>query len=117
MAYIDGYVIAVPTAKKAEYKELAKSMMVIFKDHGAQQVTECWGDDVPPGKVTSFPMAVKCQDDETVVFSWIVWPSKEIRVAGMKKAMEDPRMKMDPATMPFDGKRMIFGGFEVLVQG
>ena len=117
MAYIDGYVIAVPTAKKDEYKELSKSMLTIFKDHGALQMTECWGDDVPQGKVTSFPMAVKCQDNETVVFSWIVWPSKEVRTTGMKKAMEDPRMNMDPNSMPFDGKRMIFGGFEVLVQG
>src|SRR5688500_10612499 len=117
MQYIDGYVVAVPTANKDAYKKVATSMMALFKEHGALQVTECWGDDVPQGKVTSFPMAVKFKDDETVVFSWAVWPSKEARNAGMKKAMEDPRMKMDPASMPFDGKRMIFGGFEVLVQG
>ena len=117
MAYIDGYVLAVPTAKKEVYRELAKTAQAVFKDHGATQVTETWGDDVPQGKVTSFPMAVKCEPNETVVFSWVTWPSKDARNTGMKKSMEDPRMKMDPSTMPFDGKRMIFGGFEVLIQG
>jgi uncharacterized protein YbaA (DUF1428 family) len=117
MAYIDGYVLAVPTANKEAYREMAKLGQTVFKDHGALQVMETWGEDVPQGKVTSFPMAVKCKDDETVVFSWVIWPSKEARNTGMKKSMEDPRMQIDPATMPFDGKRMIFGGFEVLVQG
>jgi uncharacterized protein YbaA (DUF1428 family) len=117
MAYVDGYLLAVTTAKKEAYKEMATMAMTIFKDHGALQVCETWGDDVPQGKVTSFPMAVKCQDDETVVFSWVIWPSKEARDTGMKKSMEDPRMKWDLNNMPFDGQRMIFGGFEVLVQG
>jgi uncharacterized protein YbaA (DUF1428 family) len=118
MAYVDGYLLAVTTAKKEMYREMATMAMGIFKEHGALQVTETWGDDVPQGKVTSFPMAVKCKDDETVVFSWVIWPSKEARDIGMKKFMEDPRLhKWDHNNMPFDGQRMIFGGFEVLVQG
>ena len=88
----------------------------VFKENGALQVVECWGYDVPNGEVTSFPMAVKCKDDETVVFSWIVWPSRELRDEGMKKVMADPRLQPDKNPMPFDGKRMIFGGFEVLVE-
>ncbi|MBO3274719.1 DUF1428 domain-containing protein [Pseudomonas schmalbachii] len=116
MNYIDGYVLAVPTANREKYAQLAREAAVVFKDHGALSVVECWGDDVPEGKVTSFPMAVKRKDDETVVFSWITWPSKEARDAGMKKAMEDPRMKCDPSSMPFDGQRMIYGGFQVLVE-
>ncbi len=117
MAYIDGYVIAVPTANKDAYKALAQSAVAVFKDHGATHVAENWGDDVPEGKVTSFSMAVKRKDDESIVFSWVTWPSKEARNKGMKAVMEDPRMKMDPSTMPFDGQRMIFGGFETLVEG
>ena len=77
---------------------------------------ECWGDDVPDGKVTSFPMAVKRKDDETVVFSWIVWPSREVRDQGMKKVMVDPRLQPNTNPMPFDGKRMIYGGFEMIVE-
>lgn len=115
MSYVDGYVIAVPTVNKEAYRKLAEEASVIFKEHGALSVVENWGNDVPKGETTSFPMAVKCKEDETVVFSWITWPSKEVRDAGMKKAMEDPRMKCDPSAMPFDGKRMIFGGFETIV--
>ncbi|MGV3570581.1 MAG: DUF1428 domain-containing protein [Ramlibacter sp.] len=115
MNYVDGFVIAVPTAKREAYLKLAQEAAVIFKDHGALAVVECWGDDVPEGKVTSFSMAVQRKDDETVVFSWITWPSKAARDEGMKKSMEDPRMNHDPAAMPFDGKRMIFGGFQVIV--
>jgi uncharacterized protein YbaA (DUF1428 family) len=76
---------------------------------------DCWGDDVPDGKLTSFPMAVKKAADETVVVGWIVWPARAARDAGMKKAMEDPRMQPDVMPMPFDGKRMIFGGFETIL--
>jgi uncharacterized protein YbaA (DUF1428 family) len=115
MAYVDGYVLAVPTAKRESYKKIAETAAAIFKEHGASKVVECWGEDVPEGKVTSFPMAVKRKDDETVVFSWIVWPSRATRDAGMKKAMADDRMKPSEP-MPFDGQRMIFGGFEVLVE-
>ena len=117
MAYVDGYVLAVPTANKAAYLELAELSAEVFKDHGALSVVECWGDDVPPGEHTSFPMAVQCKDDETVVFSWVTWPSKAARDAGMKAAMEDSRFEgWSPGDMPFDGKRMILGGFETLVE-
>lgn len=115
MTYVDGYLLAVKTAMKDDYLKMAKDVAPIFKDHGAIKVVETWGDDVPDGKVTSFPMAVKKQDDETVVFSWILWPSKEVRNKGLKTAMEDPRMK-EPEVMPFDGKRMIFGGFEMILE-
>lgn len=115
MEYVDGYVIAVPAANKERYRALAEQAAVVFKDHGALSVVECWGDDVPEGKLTSFPLAVQRQPDEVVVFSWITWPSKEVRDAGNEAAMHDPRMECDLNNMPFDGKRMIFGGFKVLV--
>ena len=79
------------------------------------KLVECWGDDVPDGKLTSFPMAVKRKDDETVVFSWIISPSRRVRDEGMKKVMTDPRLHPDTNPMPFDGKRMIYGGFEMIV--
>jgi uncharacterized protein YbaA (DUF1428 family) len=115
MSYVDGFVCAVPTANREKYRAHAAGAAEVFKDHGALSFVECWGDDVPDGKLTSFPMAVKCQPDETVVFSWVVWPSRQARDAGMKKIMEDPRV--DPRTnpMPFDGARMIYGGFEMIV--
>ena len=115
MSYVDGFVAAVPTVKREAFKQHAESMASIFKEHGALSVVECWGDDVPEGKVTSFPMAVKCKEDETVVFSWIVWPSRQARDAGMKQFMEDPRVQPDVNPMPFDGQRMIFGGFDMIV--
>ncbi|MDD0974766.1 DUF1428 domain-containing protein [Pseudomonas fontis] len=116
MSYVDGFVAAVPTANREKFKQHATTAAEIFKECGALSVTECWGDDVPDGKLTSFPLAVKLKPDETVVFSWIVWPSREKRDAGMQKLMSDPRM--DPAAnpMPFDGQRMIFGGFQVLLE-
>ena len=117
MTYIDGFVLAVPTEKRDEYKRFAESFVPLFKEHGALSMTECWGDDVPEGKVTSFPLAVKAEEDETVVLAWIVWPSKEVRDEGNKKVFEDPRMQeMDPTNMPFDGMRMILGGFEILIE-
>jgi uncharacterized protein YbaA (DUF1428 family) len=115
MNYVDGFVIAVPTAKKDTYLHHATVAAQVFKDLGALEIVETWGDDVPEGKVTSFPMAVKRKDDETVVFSWITWPSKSVRDEGMKKFMDDPRMK-DMKDMPFDGQRMIFGGFQVILE-
>lgn len=117
MSYVDGFVAAVPKANKDQYREHVEKAIPVFRDHGAIRVVECWGDDVPDGKVTSFPMAVKCEPGETVVFSWILWPSREVRDAGMKKVMEDPRIQPDVNPMPFDGKRLIFGGFEVLAEG
>ncbi len=116
MTYIDGFVLAVPTANRDIFKKHAEDAAHIFREHGALKIYECWGDDVPEGVLTSFPKAVQKKDDETVVFSWIVWPSKEVRDAGMKKVMDDPRMQPERNPMPFDGKRMIFGGFEVLVE-
>lgn len=115
MNYVDGFVAAVPTANKAEYIKHARDAAVVFKEHGALKMVECWGDDVPEGKVTSFPMAVKCQPDETVIFSWLVWPSREVRDQAMSKIMEDPRLQPDVNPMPFDGKRLIYGGFEIVV--
>jgi len=115
MTYVDGYVLAVPTSNKEAYIKLAKLASTVFKDHGALSVVENWGDDVPEGETTSFPMAVKLQAGETVVFSWITWPSREVRDSGMTAAMADPRMKFEDDRPPFDGKRMIFGGFETIV--
>ena len=113
--YIDGFVAAVPTANRDAYRKHAEAAAVVFKEHGALRLVECWGDDVPDGKLTSFPMAVKKAANETVVFSWIAWPSREVRDAGMKKVMADPRVKPEVNPMPFDGKRLIYGGFSVLV--
>ena len=115
MNYVDGYVVPVPNANKDTYRRVAQAAATVFKENGALSVTECWGDDVPEGKLTSFPMAVKRKDDEAVVFSWITWPSKAVRDEGMKKSMADPRLQAGMNPMPFDGQRMIFGGFQVIV--
>jgi uncharacterized protein YbaA (DUF1428 family) len=115
MPYVDGFVIPVPTAKREAYVKLAHQAAAVFKEYGALKVVECWGDDVPEGKVTSFPMAVKRETDETVVFSWIIWPSRAVRDEGSKKVMADPRMQPGE-TMPFDGKRLIYGGFEMILE-
>jgi uncharacterized protein YbaA (DUF1428 family) len=115
MSYIDGFVIPVPVANKEAYRAIAAKVAPIFKEHGATRIVECWGDDVPDGKVTDFKRAVNAEPGETVVFSWIVWPSKAVRDEGNKKIMADPRMKMGP-DMPFDGKRLIYGGFELLLE-
>ena len=111
MSYIDGFIMPVKTARKQEYIELSKKIAGLYKEYGALSLIEAWGDDVPDGKVTDFKRAVAAEADETVVFSYIVWPSKEVRDAGNKKMMDDPRMQEMGASMPFDGKRMIFGGF------
>jgi len=115
MPYVDGFVIAVPTVNKEKYKKHAEEAAVVFKEHGALKLVECSGDDVPEGKITSFPMAVQRKDDETVVFSWIVWPSRAVLDQGMPKVMADPRLQPDKNAMPFDAKRMIYGGFEMIV--
>jgi uncharacterized protein YbaA (DUF1428 family) len=115
MSYIDGYVAAVPTANREEYLRMAKQMAAIFKENGATRVTECWGDDVPEGKLTSFTMAVQRKPDESVIFSWVTWPSKAVRDEGMKKVMAHPLMQPGQNPMPFDGKRMIYGGFQVIL--
>ena len=113
MNYIDGFVAAVPTANREKYRKHAEVAAEVFKKHGALKLVECWGDDVPTGKTTSFPQAVKLEPNETVVFSWVAWPSRRARDEGMKKVMDDPRMKEQE--MPFDGKRMIYGGFETIL--
>ena len=115
MNYVDGYVVAVPTANREVYRKLAEEMLAIFKENGALRCVECWGDDVPEGKLTSFPMAVQRKTDETVVFSWVTWPSRAVRDTGWKKVMDDARMKTDKEP-PFDGKRLIYGGFETIVE-
>ncbi|MEF2552690.1 DUF1428 domain-containing protein [Aurantimonas sp. A2-1-M11] len=113
MSYVDGFVIAVPAANREAYRELAARVGPVLMEHGALRLVECWGDNVPDGKVTDFRRAVKAEMDEVVVFSWISWPDKATRDAGMAKIMEDPRMK--PGDMPFDGQRMIYGSFEVIL--
>jgi uncharacterized protein YbaA (DUF1428 family) len=116
MTYVDGFVAAVPTANREKYTEHAEKAYEVFKEYGALSFVECWGDDVPEGKVTSFPMAVQCKPDETVVFSWVTWPSKEARVAAWEKMMADPRMSHENNPMPFDGKRLIYGGFNAFIE-
>lgn len=115
MTYVDGFVAAVPAANREAYIKHARDAAVVCKEYGALTVVECWGDDVPDGKITSFPMAVQKKDDEVVVFSWITWPSRQVRNEGMAKVMSDPRLQPDQNPMPFDGKRLIYGGFEMIV--
>jgi len=116
MGYADGYVLPVPDGNKDAYRALAEKASQVFRDHGATRVVEAWGDDVPDGKVTDFARAAHKQDGETVVFSWVEWPSKEARVAGWEKVMADERMQPDGTEVPFDGKRMIYGGFTPIVE-
>ena len=114
MAYVDGYVIPVPHANKEAYHKLAHDMVALFKEFGAIDIVECWGDDIPKGELTDFFKAVQAKDDEGVVFSWMIWPSKEARDAGWAKMQTDERFA-EHGPMPFDGKRMFFGGFEPIV--
>jgi uncharacterized protein YbaA (DUF1428 family) len=114
MSYVDGFLLAVPSDKRESYREHAAIAAEIFRECGAVRLVECWGDDVPHGKLTDMYMAVKATPEETVCFAWIEWPSKEARDAGMAKFMADPRCQ-NMAEAPFDGKRMIFGGFETIV--
>ena len=112
MTYIDGFVAAVPNANKEDYLEHARITSPVFKKYGALRVMDNWGDEVPDGEVTSFPLAVKAKPDETIVFSWIEWPSKEARDKGMEACMTDPVFMNEDMDMPFDGKRMLIGSFE-----
>jgi uncharacterized protein YbaA (DUF1428 family) len=114
MTYIDGFVVPVPAANKAAYLEMARQTLALFKEYGAIRVVECWGDDVPDGKVTDFRRAVQATAEEVVVFSWIEWPSKAVRDAAQKKMMDDERMAALPRTV-FDGVRMIYGGFATIL--
>ena len=115
MTYVEGFVCPVPTANKDEYRQHAADAAPLFKEFGVSRMVETWGDDVPKGKVTDFPGAVQAKDDETVVFSWFEYPDKATRDAATEKMMSDPRMKEMGANMPFDGKRMIVGGFDSIV--
>ena len=115
MTYVDAVVLAVPTDNKTAYLDLARRYDAILKSYGALSVTECWADDVPDGELTSLPKAVKLEEHESVVFSWIVWPDKATRDTGWARMHEDPRMG-ELGDMPFDGKRMIFGGFTPILE-
>jgi len=116
MPYVDGFVLAVPKKNLDTYKEMARTAGGVWKEHGALDYVECIGDDVPYGELTSFPRAVQAKDDETVVFAWVTYESRQHRDEILAKVMADPRMKAGMENMPFDGKRMIYGGFESFVQ-
>ena len=115
LSYVDGFVAAVPTAHKEAYLAHAQKAAAVFKEFGALSAVECWGDDVPEGKTTSFTMAVKREDSESVVFSWITWPSKAVRDEAWAKLMTDERLSSEANPMPFDGKRLIYGGFQMIL--
>ena len=116
--YVDGFVVPVPKANLDAYRKMAEKAGKVWKEYGALEYWECVGDDVKPGKVTSFPQAVQLKDDETVVFSWIVYESRESRDRINEKVMADPRIKdsMDPKSLPFDGMRMFWGGFNSIIE-
>jgi uncharacterized protein YbaA (DUF1428 family) len=116
MAYVDGFVLAVPKQNIEAYKALARKVGEVWKEYGALAFVECIGDDVPYGELTSFPRAVQAKDDEIVIFSWIVYETREQRDAVSAKVMADPRLKDEMSNMPFDGKRMIYGGFEKFLE-
>jgi uncharacterized protein YbaA (DUF1428 family) len=116
MTCIQGFVGAVPTANRAAFIEHACIAAEAFRDHGLIAAAECWGDDVPEGHTTSFPMAVKAETAETVIFSWYIWPSKAAHDDGMARAMSDPRLSPETNPMPFDGSRVIFGAFEPVLE-
>jgi uncharacterized protein YbaA (DUF1428 family) len=116
MSYVDGFVAPVPSENRAAYRKHAEAAAALFKEFGATTVVECWGDDVPEGKVTSFTLAVKREASESVVFSWITWPSRAVRDEAWKKLMADPRMQPGVMAVPFDGKRLIYGGFQVILE-
>lgn len=116
MSYIDGFVAAVPSANRQAYRDHAAKAADVLREFGATQVVEAWGDDVPEGEVTSFSMAVQRKDNETVVFSWVVWPSKDARDQAWERLMKDSRMSPESNPMPFDGKRLIYGGFTPILE-
>jgi uncharacterized protein YbaA (DUF1428 family) len=116
MTYVDGFVLAVPKKNVETYKQMARDAGKVWMEHGALAYQECLGDDLPYGDVTSFPRAVQATDDETVVFAWVVYESRARRDEVLKKVLDDPRMKNGMDNMPFDAKRMIYGGFETFLQ-
>jgi uncharacterized protein YbaA (DUF1428 family) len=113
--YVDGFVVPVPKKNIEAYRQMSETAGQVWKEHGALEYIECIADDVKPGEVTSFPQAVKLRDDEVVLFSWIVYESRQHRDRVIEAVMSDRRIKCDPTTMPFDGKRMFWGGFQVLL--
>lgn len=114
--YVDGFVLPVPKQNVEAYRHLAEMAGKVWREHGALEYLECLADDVKPGEVTSFPQSVKLEPDETVVLAWIIYESREHRDRVNEKVMKDPRIaNMDPESMPFDAKRMFWGGFQVLV--
>jgi uncharacterized protein YbaA (DUF1428 family) len=115
MNYVDGFVAAVPVANKQAYLKHAQDLADVLKEYGALRSVQSWGDDVPEGNLTSFPMAVKREEGEAVVFTWVEWPSKAVRDACWAKSMTDPRMSSSKP-MPFDGKRVIYGGFQIIME-
>jgi uncharacterized protein YbaA (DUF1428 family) len=115
MPYVDGFVLAVPKARIEDYRKMATTGAEVWMDHGALSYVECIADDVPYGELTSFPRAVQAKEDEVVIFAWITYPSRAVRDEVNARVMADPRLAPDKWEMPFDGKRMIFGGFESFV--
>lgn len=113
--YLDGYLVPVPEGNKQAYLDMARKAAKVFREYGAIRVVEAWGDDVPDGKVTDYKRAVKAGQGESIVYSWVEWPDKATRVEGWKKVMEDPRMQPGQGDMPFDGKRLVYGGFAPIV--
>lgn len=115
--YVDGFILPVPRDNLDDYRKMAELAGTVWREHGALQYIECLADDVKPGKVTSFPQSVKAEENETVVFAWIVYESREARDRINEKAMNDPRLArfMDSKAVPFDAKRMFWGGFKILI--
>ncbi len=116
MAYVDGFILAVPRANLDAYKEMARAAGAVWKEHGALSYVECIGDDTPHGELTSFPRAVQAKEDEIVIFAWITHPSRDVRDEINAKVMEDPRFADSMQNSPFDSKRMIYGGFEPFLE-
>jgi len=116
MAYVDGFILAVPKANLEKYKDMARTCGAIWKEHGATEYVECVGDDTPYGELTSFPRSVQAKEDEIVIFAWAIYPSKAVRDEVNKKIMDDPRLKDMMTAEAFDAKRMIYGGFVPFVQ-
>ena len=116
--YVDGFVLPVPKKNLDTYRRMARKAGKVWKEHGALQYTECVADDVPAGKVTSFPQSVKLKEDEVVIFAWIVYKSRKDRDRINTKVMADKRLAhmMDPKALPFDGKRMFWGGFKGFIE-
>lgn len=114
MTYVDGFLSAVPTLNKEAYQRHSETVAAVFRDHGALSVVECWRDDVPEGALASMRLAVRCQDHETVCLPWVTWPDKATRDAALMQVFADPRLQSDRNPAPYDGKRIIRGGFEVL---